>query len=266
MSNKDIKNEYLIHESNNIDKYKDNISIFNLSSLESKQIRMSSHNNFYLDYSKEKSKLIDINIEEPSNINDNKLISEKKTSHINNCFLKSRDDKLSFPVYDLMNDYDSSFAKYFGIKKEQFDILNNNQHKLVLNEFGNIYLSNAFFDIINNGEPPWSKNKIIKKIRFKTQKKYKYKKIKNYTTRDNHKNKLNNNSKIKENYINNKTSLTTKNLNEDNNDENTNDKINNQNFPFLDFQNNIWNIMDKDYSYDDNLIESSFFIINRNYN
>ena len=72
MSNKDIKNSNLVDECNNIDKSKDNISIFKLSSLKSKEIILTDLNNFNLDFSKEKSKLkYIINIQESSNKNDN---------------------------------------------------------------------------------------------------------------------------------------------------------------------------------------------------
>ena len=66
-----------VHECNTIkDKSKDNISIFNLSSLKSKEIILTDLNNFNLDFSKEKSKLNFINVGQSYNIIDSKLISE----------------------------------------------------------------------------------------------------------------------------------------------------------------------------------------------
>ena len=101
MSNKDIVSLNCDKNYNNIDKSKDNIFIFNLSLLKSKQILVSNFNNFNFDFSKKQSKLKYINnIGESSNINDNQLISEKKTNHINNCYLKAHDYDCKLPSSD----------------------------------------------------------------------------------------------------------------------------------------------------------------------
>ena len=165
MSNKDIKNSNLVDECNNIDKSKDNISIFKLSSLKSKEIILTDLNNFNLDFSKEKSKLkYIINIQESSNKNDNKLICEKETNHINNYFLNSiyqglPSTKNIWKQYFNMNEFDSSFAKYCGINKEEFiEIFINNQNFLFLNEFGDINLSQKIANLLKTDPSLESKN------------------------------------------------------------------------------------------------------------
>ena len=189
MSNKDIKNLNYVHECNNID-FKDDISIFNLSSLKSKEIIVSNLNNFNFDLSKEKSKLNFINVGQSSNIFDNKIISEKETNHINNYFLKSYHHELpssenKWKKYFNMNEYDSSFANFCGINKEKFnDIFINNQHKSILNEFGDINLSQKIINLLKTDPSLTRKNdkkyfvKKRYKIVFKTQKNAHPKKIK----------------------------------------------------------------------------------------
>ena len=238
MLNKD--NEYVnfADEYNNIDESKYNASIFNFSLLKSKQIIVSNSNNFNLDFSKEKPILkYIINIGKSSNINDNQLISEKKTNHINNCYLNSHEDEMlsSYKRWNknlTMNDFESSFANYCGINKEEIKIINN-QSKLHLTDFININLPKKIVDLLNLDSPPLiGKKKYLDNKRYKTtfithkinhsktNKTKKDKKIKNIilndNDKDNDKNILDNNDKrnISTNDIfNHKTSSTIKNKN-----------------------------------------------------
>lgn len=286
MSNKDIKNSNLVDECNNIDKSKDNISIFKLSSLKSKEIILTDLNNFNLDFSKEKSKLkYIINIQESSNKNDNKLICEKETNHINNYFLNSiyqglPSTKNIWKQYFNMNEFDSSFAKYCGINKEEFiEIFINNQNFLFLNEFGDINLSSKIVNFLNGVLPFMFENnkKYLNKKKSKifiTKKKVKkiIKNIKNIIINNNN---LINNLR-KENYHNN-ISSSTKDYERTNNQTSQNNKENINNNSLIDIQNNnddSQNSIDKDIyndhsissNKDDSLEEKILYFINSNYN
>ena len=287
MSNKDIKSINIVDKFNNIDKSKDNIPIFNFSSLKSKEIKLIDLNNFNLDFSKEKSKLkYIINIGESSNINDNKLISEKETSHINNAFLKSHDHELPsyeniLQKYVNMNEYDSFFAKYCGINKEQFNnIFINNQNFLILNKFGEINLQPKIIDFLNEVLPLKLENnkKCLNKkknINFIIQKKVKkkIKKIKNSIINNN--NIINN---LRKDNCNNNTSSLTKEYERTKNQtsQNIKENINNDSLSYItinndDSQNSIDKDLNNEYisinsNKDDSLNDKYLNFISSNYN
>lgn len=79
-------------------------------------------------------------------------------------------------IDDFFGDYGTSFAKYLGIDKEQFeDSIINNKDFLVLNEFGEIYFSEKIANLFkkNSTNSDANKTNLGKKTKkmFKTEKK-----------------------------------------------------------------------------------------------